>query len=130
MKAWELDKKDRSFQYGRLLAAMDRAEADYYYKTQEKRQTNAIKYMSEFRQRPFYVFERVNRHLHQAYLNRVEPWQAERYERLVGEIFNILSQFPEEDLNKPLEDLYLMGYELQRNAFFIRNEANEEQGEE
>lgn len=128
--AWELDKKDRSFQYGRLLAAMDRAEADYYYKTQEKRQTNAIKYMSEFRQRPFYVFERVNRHLHQAYLNRVEPWQAERYERLVGEIFNILSQFPEEDLNKPLEDLYLMGYELQRNAFFIRNEANEEQGEE
>ena len=41
-----------------------------------------------------------------------------------------MSQFPEEDLNKPLEDLYLMGYELQRNAFFIRNEANEEQGEE
>ena len=128
--AWGLDKKDRSFQYGRLLAVMDRVEADYYYKTQEKRQTNAIKYMSEFRQRPFYVFERVNRHLHQAYLNRVEPWQADRYERLVGEIFNVLSQFPEEDLNKPLADLYLMGYELQRNAFFTKNEVKEEQGEE
>ena len=123
--AWELDKKDRSFQYGRLLAVMDRAEQDYYYKTQEGRQTSAIKFMSEFRQRPFYVYERVNRHLHQAYLNRIEPWQANRYERLSGEIIAILRQFPEEELNKPLTDLYLMGYELQRNAFFAKTETNE-----
>ena len=123
--AWELDKKDRSFQYGRLLAVMDRAEQDYYYKTQESRQTSAIKFMSEFRQRPFYVYERVNRHLHQAYLNRIEPWQANRYERLSGEIIAILRQFPEEELNKPLTDLYLMGYELQRNAFFAKTETNE-----
>ena len=104
---------------------MDRAEQDYYYKTQESRQTSAIKFMSEFRQRPFYVYERVNRHLHQAYLNRIEPWQANRYERLSGEIIAILRQFPEEELNKPLTDLYLMGYELQRNAFFAKTETNE-----
>ena len=128
--AWELNTKDRSFQYGRLLAAMERAEADYYHKTQEQRQTSAIKFMSEFRQRPFFVFERVNRHLHQAYLNRVEVWQANRYERLVGEIFEILREFPESELNKPLSDLYLMGYELQRNAFFTKNETNENDGEE
>ena len=128
--AWELDKKDRSFQYGRLLAVMDRAEQDYYNKTEESRQTNAIKFMSEFRQRPFYVYERVNRHLHQAYLNRMEPWQANRYERLTGEIIGIIQEFPEEDLNKPLSDLYLMGYELQRNAFFAKNETNKTEEEE
>lgn len=123
--AWELNTKDRSFQYGRLLATMERAEADYYYKTQEQRQTSAVKFMSEFRQRPFFVFERINRHLHQAYLNRVEAWQANRYERLVGEIFGILREFPENELNRPLSDLYLMGYELQRNAFFAKNETKE-----
>ena len=128
--AWELDRPDRSFQYGRLLAVMERGEADYYSKTEEARQANAIKFMSEFRQRPWFVFERINRQLHQAYLNRIDPWQVNRYERLVGEIVEILGVFPEEELNKPLEDTYLMGYELQRNAFFAKKETNEKEMEE
>ncbi len=128
--AWALDKKDRSFQYGRLLAAMERAEEDYYSKTQEGRQTNAIKYMNEFKRRPFTVFERVNQHLQLAYLGRVEPWQAARYKRLVGEIIGTLREFPEEELNRPLEDIYLMGYELQRNAFFTKNGTDDNMEEE
>lgn len=128
--AWALDKKNRSFQYGRLLAAMERLEEDYYSKTQEGRQTNAIKYMSEFKRRPFTVFERVNQHLQLAYLGRVEPWQAARYKRLVGEIIGILREFPEEELNRPLEDIYLMGYELQRNAFFTKNDMDDNTEEE
>ncbi len=127
---WELDRRDRSFQFGRLLAVMERGETDYYAKTQETRQTNAIKFMSEFRQRPWFVFERLNRQLHQAYLNRIAPWQANRYERLVGEIVAILGEFPEEELNKPLEDTYLMGYELQRNSFFTKKENDEKETEE
>ena len=128
--AWDLDKQDRSFQFGRLLAVLERGEADYYQKTQETRQTNAIKFMSEYRQRPWFVFERVNRQLHQAYLGRIEPWQVNRYERLVGEIVAILGTFPEDELNKPLEDVYLMGYELQRNAFFTKKENNDNETEE
>lgn len=128
--AWELDRRDRSFQYGRLLAVMERGEADFYSKTQEARQANAIKFMSEYRQRPWFVFERINRQLHQAYLNRIDPWQANRYERLVAEIVEILGDFPEEELNKPLEDTYLMGYELQRNAFFTKKETNGKEMEE
>lgn len=128
--AWELDKRDRSFQYGRLLAVMERGEMDYYSKTEETRQTNAIKFMSEYRQRPWFVFERVNRQLHQAYLNRIDPWQAARYERLVGEIVAILGEYPEGELNKPLEDTYLMGYELQRNAFFAKKETDEAKTEQ
>ena len=128
--AWKLDKRDRSFQYGRLLAVMERGEADYYYKTQEARQTNAIKFLSEYRQRPWFVFERVNAQLHQAYLGRIEPWQANRYERLVDEIVAILSEFPEDELKRPLDDIYLMGYELQRNAFFTKAENDDKEMEE
>lgn len=121
--AWTLDQKDRSFQYGRLLAVLERAEEDYYYKTSEKesRQTNAMKFMSEFRRRPFSVFERINRHLQQAYIPRIEAWQVSRYNRLVEEIMGILREYPEGELNRPLDDLYLMGYELQRSAFFQKN---------
>ena len=121
--AWTLGQKDRSFQYGRLLAVLERAEEDYYYRTSEKesRPTNAMKFMSEFRRRPFSVFERINRHLQQAYIPRIEAWQVSRYNRLVGEIMGILREFPEGELNRPLDDLYLMGYELQRSAFFQKN---------
>ena len=123
--AWELTTANRSFQYGRLLAVMERAEADYYQKSGESRQTNAIKFLSEFCRRPYHVFERVNKQLEQAYLPRITAFQRDRYHRMVGEIFEILKEFPQEDLTKPLEDLYLIGYELQRNAFFAKKETNE-----
>ena len=120
---WELDKRDRSFQFGRLLAVMERAEEDFYSRTQEARQTNAIKNLPEYRQRPLYVFERVNRMLQQAYLPRIEPWQRDRYARLTGEIFAILREFPEDTMNRRLNENYLLGYELQRNAFFTKKET-------
>ena len=86
--------------------------------------------MSEFRRRPFTVFERVNRQLERAYLDRIDAWQVRRYKQLVGEIINILRGFPENELNRPLEDLYLMGYELQRNAFFTKNDTTNHTEEE
>lgn len=124
--SWKPDKPDRSFQFGRLLAAMERAELDYYFLTGEKnRQTNAMKMMSVFRQRPLTVYEQVNRQLTTAYLPRLKPWQRQRYQRLKGEIMAILSNFPEDELNKPLNELYLMGYDLQHSVFF-KNDDNTE----
>ena len=86
--------------------------------------------MSEYRQRPLFVFERINRQLHQAYLPRIRPWQAERYQRLTGEIFEILKDYSEAELNQPLQENYLMGYELQRNAFFVKKDADDKKMEE
>ena len=82
--------------------------------------------MSQFRRNPWSVFERINRQLNQAYLGRIEQWQKARYERVKDEICKILREFPEGDLNKPLEDTYLMGYEIQRNAFFEKSDKGEE----
>ncbi len=126
---WELDRPDRSFQFGRLLAVMDRAEADYYYKADEDRQTNAIKSLAAFKKMPLDVFERVNCQLENAYLYRIKPWQRNRYRRLRGEIVAILSEFSREELNKPLDPFYLIGYELQRNAFFNQNDMTENEEE-
>ena len=63
-------------------------------------------------------------------MGRPAPRQAVRYKRLVGEIIGILREFPEEELNRPLEDIYLMGYELQRNAFFTKNQTDDNMEEE
>lgn len=128
--SWEMDKRDRSFQFGRLLAAMERVELDYYYKTQEDRQTNAIKSMTEFRQRPWSTYERINRHLNQAYIPRIEGWQKARYSKLKDEIISIISEFPENELNRPLGDTYLMGYDLQHSEFFKSSTTNETKVEE
>lgn len=131
--AWQLDYPDRSFQFGRLLAAMERVELDYYRKTNEDRQTSAIKSMPEFRRRPFSTYERVNRHLQQAYLPRIARYPRERYARIRDEIMAIIRELPECELNKPLSDLYLMGYDLQHAEFFksakndeINNDITEE----
>ncbi len=128
--SWELLKKDRSFQYGRLLAVMERLELDYYNKSGEDRLTAAIKAMPEFRRRPWNIYERVNRHLTQAYLPRVERWQRERYARMKDEITGILREFPQEELNRPLDDIYLMGYDLQHAEFFKSKKTTEESEEE
>lgn len=125
--SWELSTPDRSFQYGRLLAAMNQLEQDYYNKTKEDRLTNALKYMSAFRLHPHHVYEQVNRQLTQAYLGRVTPYQRKRYEKMTGEIWEILRSFPETELFKPLEDTYLLGFDLQRNEFYKSNKKNSEE---
>ncbi len=116
--SWDLETCDRSFQYGRLLAVMERAELDYYKKTNEDRQTNAIKSLADFRRRPFTVYARVDEHLRTAYLPRMEPLARQRYLTLKEDIVGRISSFPENDLNKPLDDIYLLGYDLQRAEFF------------
>lgn len=125
--SWELSTPDRSFQYGRLLAAMNQLEQDYYNRTKEDRLTNALKYMSAFRLHPHHVYEQINRQLTQAYLGRVTPYQRKRYEKLTGEIWEILRTFPDTELFKALDDTYLLGFDLQRNEFYKSNKKESEE---
>ena len=125
--SWTLDKKDRSFQFGRLLAVLERAEADYYSVSGETRLTNAMKQMSRFKQRPLSIFEQINHQLYAAYLPRVAEWQRRRYEKLRDEIMAIIYEFPENEINNRLDDIYILGYEMQRNAFYKKNTQQEEE---
>lgn len=133
---WALDNPDRSFQFGRLLAVMERLEQDYYYSERSNdnkpRMTTAIKSLGRYRKWPFATQVSIREHLWEAYYSRVSRPSQARYDRLVGEIMQYLSSYSKEELEKPLDSIFLLGYDLQRNEFFAKakkNAAGEEDGD-
>lgn len=119
------EKKDRSYQFGRLLAVMEKVERDTY--TDEGREPNAIRMQSVFCDRPLYTAKIINDRLN-PYFERLRPGSRAYYKRLIGEITEQLSNYDDAQLNRPLGDTYLMGYYLQRNELYTSksNETKEE----
>jgi len=111
--ALEPDKKDRSYQYGRLLAIMEKIENDTYSDS-EDRTPNALRKQMYFVQRPATASANILSHLRTAYYPRLSKGSRTFYDRIISEIFNILSEFDDVENNKPLKETYLMGYYLQK----------------
>ena len=122
--ALEPEKKDRSYQFGRLLAVMEKAERDTY-DSSEGREPNAIRLQSIFCQRPMSTADNLEKQLERAYFPRLKPGSRIWYKNLMGRIMSIISEFPQEDWNKPLDATYLMGYYLQRSALYTKKTDNE-----
>ena len=124
------DKQDISYQYGRLLAVLEKIERDTYDK-EENRETNAIRMQSVFAQRPQYASRVIWEQLKKAYYPRLKPASRVFYDRLIGEIIERISAFPECEQKRPLGDTYLLGYYLQRNELYTKpNENNTNETEE
>ena len=65
--------------------------------------------------------------LKSAYYPRLKPGQRVYYEKLIGEIMQVISETGDESYNKPLDETYIMGYYLQKNLFYMKKaEAKEE----
>lgn len=127
--ALEPCRKDRSYQWGRMLAVMEKIERDTYDK-EEKRETNAIRMQSVFVRRPAYAFKIVMEQLKNAYYPRLFPGQRIHYDCLIGEIMEQLSQ-DIASYGKPLTETYLLGYYLQKNAFYDKkNDAETEDNDD
>ena len=126
--ALEPERKDRSYQWGRLLAVMEKIERDTYDES-EKRETNAIRMQSVFVQRPGYAAKIIMDQLKSAYYPRLAVGSRVYYDRLIGEIMEQLSCFNAADYNKPLTETYLPGYYLQKNAFYTKKDNNEAEEE-
>ena len=128
---WEMslekDKKDRSYQFGRLLAVMEKVERDTYDR-EEKREPNAIRMQSVFCERPMYA-SRIIRDSLNPYFAKLSTVMRIYYNNLIGEIFERLSEFDEKDLNRQLEDSYLLGYYLQRSELYTKKESNDNEEE-
>ena len=125
--ALEPEKKDRSYQFGRLLAVMEKAERDTY-DSSEGREPNAIRLQSIFCQRPMSTADNLEKQLEKAYFPRLlrkYPNMYIKYKNLMGQIMGIISEFPQEDWDKPLNATYLMGYYLQRSALYTKKTDNE-----
>lgn len=124
--ALEPNKADRSYQYGRLLAVMEKAERDTYNEP-ETREPNAIRMMSVYAQRPDYARMIIWQQLERAYLPRLTPASRSYYKRLMGEIMENLSAF-ENQKNQRLGDSFMMGYYLQRNELYkSKKQTNNEE---
>lgn len=126
--ALEPTRKDRSYQWGRLLAVMEKIERDTY-DASESRETNAIRMQSVFVQRPGYAAKVIMDQLKTAYYPRLPVGRRIYYDRLIGEIMEQLSQFDAADYGKPLAETYLPGYYLQKNAFYTKKDNEETEKE-
>lgn len=126
--ALEPEKNDRSYQFGRLLAVMEKVERDTYDNA-EGREPNAIRMQSVFCQRPMYAAGILEKQLEQAYFPRLKPGVRGWYKSVISQIMEIISQTPEQQWDLPLTDTYLMGYYLQRNALHTKKDKDMEDKE-
>ncbi|WP_150265633.1 type I-C CRISPR-associated protein Cas8c/Csd1 [Paenibacillus tepidiphilus] len=104
---------DRSYLFGRMLAIADILEREALGR-EEKRATNAIRYMNAFAQHPCRTWKVIASNL-QPYQERMGI-AANKYTKLLVEVG---SKIKFEDFNDvPLTGLYLLGYYSQRNDWF------------
>ena len=125
--AMEFDpcKRDRSYQFGCLLAVLEKAERDTYDK-EEQREPNAIRLMSMYCRRPMTTFDTVHKQLVAAYFPRLKPPFRAYYRNRIGEIVDTIHAVsPEKVWNAPLKETYLMGYYLQRKALYTKRTDSE-----
>ena len=124
----EYDKSndDRSYQYGALLAIMEKIERDTYEKG-EKREPNAMRLQTAFAQRPQHTHRVIMEMLQEAYIPKLKVKTRIYYKNLIGEIMGIIAESPEYQLDMPLDDTYIMGYYLMRNKLYTKSDKNEEE---
>ena len=125
----EEERADRSYQFGRLLAVLEKAERDTYDKD-ETREPNAVRLQSVYSRRPLYTFKLIEEQLHRAYFPKLKPGTRNFYKNLISEIISRLPDCTEQELNQPLKDTYLLGYYLQRKALYTAKENKEAKKEE
>jgi CRISPR-associated protein Csd1 len=112
---------DRNYLFGRLLAIADVLERVALGK-EEKRATNAIRYMNAFARYPARTWGIIQSNL-QPYQARLGA-KANKYNRLIDEVGAMLK--PEEFTNEPLNEVYLLGFYSQRHDLYAKNGKNAE----
>lgn len=122
----EPSKPNRSYQFGRLLAVLEKAERDTFEKDEE-REPNAMRLQSAYCKRPLHMFRIIQEQVKKGYYPKLSTASRIYYDKLIGEIMEVISSESEDQLNRPLEDLYLIGYYLQRKELYTSNK--EQQGE-
>ncbi len=113
--ALDENRTDRSYLFGRLLAVADHIEAWALKDSGEHRETNAMRYMNAFSQRPLKTWMLITRNL--------RPYQARlkgRASTLNDLITQITDKFEHGDFepqnDRSLNGLYLLGFHNQRKA--------------
>jgi CRISPR-associated protein Csd1 len=108
----------RDYLYGRLLAIADILEERALYKSDQKRATNAARYMQQFSQRPLRTWKQLHDSLAPYFLRLGGAFY---YKNLIAEVE---SMFNPDDflLDKPLSGEYLLGFYCQRQKLLERKD--------
>lgn len=118
--ALDLNNRDRSYLFGRLLAVADMAES-ITYEYGEKRETNAKRYMNIFSKRPAKTWKIIAERLI-PYFNKMHVGQRLNYENMINEI---ASMFEDGAFNnEALSELYLLGYYCQSDFMKSKKDKN------
>lgn len=125
-----LDKnnRNRSYLFGRMLAVMEQVER-LTYRNGEDREPHAIRMQAVFSERPLYAAKVIQKDL-VPYFEKLHPAARMKYRNLLEEIFTLLLEEDEPNLNMPLDGKYILGYYLQRNDLRNKSEKTIENTEE
>ncbi|NMB45488.1 MAG: type I-C CRISPR-associated protein Cas8c/Csd1 [Firmicutes bacterium] len=122
--ALEVNRRSRDYLYGRLLALADSIEEWALSESGEHRQTNAIRLMQRFSERPFSTWKVIELSL--------APYKARlgnRGRRRVNQISEVMALFETDDFisDKKLSGEFLLGYHCQKQALWKTVKADGEQ---
>ena len=117
---------NRSYLFGRLLAVADKVERSTFDKSDGDRQTNAMRYMTVFSQRPAKIWQIIEKNL-LPYLKKLKPGRRVYYSKLMDEISSMFSEGDFSSKDK-LDERYLLGFHCQRFAMSQKknNDTNNE----
>lgn len=119
--------KDRNYLYGRLLAVADRVEYRTYDKD-DRRETNAQRYMTMFAQRPMQTWKIIEEKL-VPYWKRLKNGERSYYKNLMDQIYKLFTVESFEG-DESLNGLYLLGYHSQTLALREKGENDGNKKEE
>lgn len=112
----------RDYLYGRLLAIADLLEERALYKSEQKRPTNAARYMQQFSQSPYRTWKQIHDSL-SPYILKLQG--AHFYKNLIALVQSMFD--PEEFMSsRPLSGEYLLGYYSQRQKLLEKKDKPEE----
>ncbi len=114
------NRTSRDYLYGRLLAIADVLEERALYKGEQKRATNAARYMQQFSQSPFRTWKQIHDAL-SPYMVKLHG--AGYYKNLISDVESL---FTTEDFisNKSLTGEYLLGFYCQRQKLMEKKDKS------
>lgn len=115
---------DRSYLFGRLLAAAEKFERDAL---DGSREPNAIRLWSAYVNHPLRTFETIKENL-TPYRRKNGIEKSEKFDRFCSKIFAKIQETDDLNLNRSLNETYLIGYYCQREKLYTKNttEKNKE----
>lgn len=121
----DLENRDRSYLFGRLLAVLEKVERVTYDRG-ESREPNAIRLQSAYVNHPLKTWMILEDVL-KPYYQKLKPGSREYYKNIISEITGLFVEEEPLFLNQGLKETYLLGYYLQRAELNRKKDAQKEE---